>query len=289
VASAWRMEEGELGARLVATGPWSGEALQAAHGEDVVELELNYAKGWKGQGVEFLREVPQIRGLIIADWNIRDISPVHDLHDLRLLRLSTHCKTDLEFSSWPQLEEIYLDVWRAGASSMMDHQGIQRVFINKWGVGRDLESFSSMKRLASLKLYSPSRLESLEGLRDGSRIEELEIARARKLVSLAGLNGMSSLERLEFTNCRGISDVSGVASLTSLKELLVCDCGDIESLAFTRSLRNLESFMFYGTTNVTDGDLSVLEELPRLRKTAFMDRKHYTHSMGSIRLGGERP
>jgi hypothetical protein len=44
----------------------------------------------------------------------------------------------------------------------------------------------------------------------------------------------------------------------------------------------LEALFFYESTNVLDGRIDVLLELPRLSETAFMNRRHYTHTMEQI-------
>ena len=69
--------------------------------------------------------------------------------------------------------------------------------------------------------------------------------------------------------------------MKNLRELLVLDCGPIESLAPLRGVP-LETLFFYESTNIRDGDLGVLLDLPHLKGTAFADRRHYSHKLKEI-------
>lgn len=41
-------------------------------------------------------------------------------------------------------------------------------------------------------------------------------------------------------------------------------------------LQELETFLFYESTDVADGDLTVLKRLPEPQHVVFMDRPHYS-------------
>jgi hypothetical protein len=58
--------------------------------------------------------------------------------------------------------------------------------------------------------------------------------------------------------------------------------GDIESIAPIAGLTELEKFFFPVSTNVLDGDMSVLLTLPRLKNVAYQYRRHYSHKSDEI-------
>jgi hypothetical protein len=97
------------------------------------------------------------------------------------------------------------------------------------------------------------------------------------LTSLRGIEGLRNLEWLEIDACRAITSIEEVRGLTKLKKLMVLNRGDIASLKPAAGLKELEWLLFYEATNILDGDLSVLEGLPRLNNVSFQNRKHYTH------------
>lgn len=53
-------------------------------------------------------------------------------------------------------------------------------------------------------------------------------------------------------------------------------------LKWTKGMDQLDFFSFVGT-NVEDGELSPLLELPRLRYVGSMDKKHYNFKLAAIK------
>jgi hypothetical protein len=261
---------------MIMSGAWSSAALDAATSREIRELELNHAKGWRGRDLSFLTALSKLlESFTIIDFTIDDVHQVNDLVHLRFLDVNTYCKTELRFSQFPRLEECALE-WRPKARSLFQHRGIKRVFINKWNQGKDLTDFSGMTQLESLRLYSPTRLESLTGIEALTRLTWLELALATRLTSLAGIENLAKLQHLELHTCRKITDISPIEDLRGLREFYLLNCGDIETIKPLRGLRDLEKFLFYESTNVLDGDLSPLKALPKLKTVAFMERPHYS-------------
>src|ERR1700730_7875339 len=62
-----KLEDGEYGRRAVITSKWRSEMSRYLLANDVLELELNYAKGWRGNDLSFLKELPQLRAFKIID------------------------------------------------------------------------------------------------------------------------------------------------------------------------------------------------------------------------------
>jgi Leucine-rich repeat (LRR) protein len=215
----------------------------------------------------------------IIDFTIADVSPVNLLTSLRALDVNTYCKTELRFSQFPLLENCALE-WRPKASSLFEHTGIRDLFINKYP-GKDLSAFSKMASLKSLALASP-RLATLKGVEALTGLTFLGIYVARRLTSLHGLEVLTNLERLEVNNCRHIGSIASIAGLRRLRQVHICTDGDIESIRPLENLEDLEVFLFYESTNVLDGDLSVLKRLPKLRTVAFMERPHYSHRRSDL-------
>ena len=286
MSETWTIEPGAYGPRMIMKGSWSAAALEAAKSSGIKELELNWGKGWPRRGVDysFLTALKDLRAIDIGTLGTDDIGPVNELSDLRYLAVETYCKTELNFAHWPCLEECALE-WRPKAASLFEHRGIKKLFINKWNRGRDLTDFSGMTQLESLRLYSPTRLESLRGVESLSRLRWFELARATRLTSLAGIESLADLEHLELHTCRKIRDVSPVGALRRLREFYLRNCGEIESITPLRGLQELEQFLFDESTNVLDGDLSPLKDLPRLNSVAFMERPHYSLTRKDLPAG----
>lgn len=271
----WTLEEGHFGPRMVMMASWSPEALSAARAAGVRELELNYAKGWCGRDVSFLEELRgTLAWLKIIHFNLDNVTPVNALRQLRYLDVNTYCRTEIDFSRFPMLEECCLE-WRPKARSLFAHAGIKRLWVNHCPE-RDLKNLVGMKSLESLRLAS-SRLVKLEGIEALRKLTFLGVYSARGLTTIRGVDQLPDLVHLEVNGCRKLEDISPVGGARRLRTLHLCNDGPIQSLAPLRALRELEVFLFYESTNIIDGDLSVLLQLPNLRDTAFQERRHYSH------------
>lgn len=75
--------------------------------------------------------------------------------------------------------------------------------------------------------------------------------------------------------CVRIDAIDDTEPLVGLRFLGVSDCGDVVTLAPVRSLVALEAFYAWGSTRVSDNDLSPLLSLPRLREIRMRDRRTY--------------
>jgi hypothetical protein len=84
-----KFEQGEYGLRAVLTGAWSPAIENVLFEQSVAELELNHAKGWIGNDLSFLRCLGGIKFFRILDFNIPSVEPIHFLHELRSLEITT--------------------------------------------------------------------------------------------------------------------------------------------------------------------------------------------------------
>jgi hypothetical protein len=102
------------------------------------------------------------------------------------------------------------------------------------------------------------------------------------LASLAGLDALEGLERLQIDGCKQFGDLEPIAKCNRLEFLSVANAGSIPSLAPIRRLSNLKHVSFVESTQIEDGDLSMLLELPSLEKVSFQNRRHYSHTREQI-------
>jgi len=79
-----RLEKGQYGRRAVLTSAWSPDLLAFFREETITELELNYAKGWQGDGISFIQELTELKWFRITDWRISSVAPIHSLHVVQL-------------------------------------------------------------------------------------------------------------------------------------------------------------------------------------------------------------
>ena len=253
---------------------WSDALIGYLVSNDVVELELNQAKGWKGEDLSFLAVLPDLKVFEIFDFNIRNIEPIQHLHKLRKLGVTSYCSTKIDFSPFSELESCALE-WRAKATSLFECATLKKLFINRYS-GKDTAPFAKLVNLESLAILN-APVENLHGLSGLTKLRSLRLANLKRLASLEGIGGLANLEELEIHTCRAIRSLEEVGSLLRLKKLNLNNDGDIESLKPLENLKGLEMVVFYESTNIVDGDLSPLLHQRNLARVSFQNRRHYSH------------
>jgi hypothetical protein len=269
-----QLEAGEYGQRAVATSAWSEQMTEYLLASGIVELELNDGKGWQGRDLLFLKKLPQLKVFKIIDLKISCIDPIHFLHELRALEITTYCQTEIRFSAFPRLEKCALE-WRPKAASLFDCTTLKKLFINRYS-GRNVVPFTMLINLESLAILN-APVENLQGLSALKELRSLRLGNLRHLTSLAGIEGLAKLEELEINTCPAIGSIEAVSSLSRLQKIYLNNDGDIESLKPLEKLNGLASVLFYESTNILDGDLSPLLCQKNLSRVSFQNRRHYSH------------
>ncbi|MCF3933420.1 hypothetical protein L1787_08360 [Acuticoccus sp. M5D2P5] len=269
-----RFEDGELGARAILAAAWSLEAHQEIMRVRPAELELNTAKGWRGCDINFLEKYDWIQSFAIIDLRIEDIRPIIHLKNLIDLKIITYCKTKLDFTKFPHLKRCSLE-WRAGSQSLFDCVGLTNLFLNRYK-GKSSSPFTNLESLESLAILNSSITE-LHGLSNLRHLLSLRLGNLTSLKALDGIENLTQLKHFEMEGCRAVRSLSPLSDLTSLIDLNVSDNGRLDSLSPLCGLPNLRTVLFFGSTNIVDGDLRGIFENRALSKVSFQNRRHYSH------------
>lgn len=268
------LEPGKYGVRAVITAPWREEMKNDLTKARILELELNDGRGWRGNDLSFLTLFPHLQSLRLIDLRISSVEEIHSLHELRDLELITYCDTEIRFSSFPGLERCALE-WRRKAESIFECLSLKNLFVDHYDAN-DITSFTKLVNLRSLALMN-APIQNLHGLSKIKLLKSLRLGRLVCLASLEGIEGLSNLEELEIQTCRRIHSINAIAALSQLQKLYINDCGDIESLTPVMNLTQLREVLFYESTNIVDGNLIPLIQLPNLSRVSFKNRRHYSH------------
>jgi hypothetical protein len=267
------LTNGTYGVRAVLKSTWDKRMVLYLKSHDVVELELNMAKGWSGNDLSFLCHLPELQAFEILQFGIRNVDPIHALSKLRLLNVTTYCLTEIRFAEFPLLEDCVLE-WRARAKSLFECTTLKKLFVNRYK-GTDSNGFGNLTNLVVLGILN-SPIRDINGLIRLTKLERLRLGNMSRLTSLAGLDNLVNLEELWLQGCRKIGSLEDLRRCSHIKRLYFDDSGEIESLRPLESLPGLEVVSFIGT-KIIDGDLSPLKRLRNLTGFAFGYRRHYTH------------
>ncbi len=259
---------------MIVCGEFDEALAEVCARKKVAELELNWANGFKGDNLSFLQNLPFLTSFTICDYNIKDISGVHYLVNLRHLKISTYCKTALDFSVFKNLEDLSL-FWRPKTKVLSNCDKLKKLFIYKYNPqSKDLSGLSGLGQLRNLSLKMPT-LFSLNGISSLDSLAAVGIYGATKLVSIEGLAELKGLKELALDCCKRIDDLGEIARLENLESLSVSNAGKIKTLSHLTGLKKLAMFNFVESTNVADGNLEFLKALPKLREISYQNRAHY--------------
>ena len=267
-------EKGEYGTRATIKTLWQDSFLELLLKNDVKELELNDGKGWRGNDVNFLQFLPNLKSLIIIDFRIKSIEAIHCLKEIIEIQISTYCKVSVNFKSFPNMQVCGFE-WIEGSDSLFECKSLRKLFINNYKKSNS-DIFLSLKNLEELSILN-SNFENLRGLSELLNLKKLRIANLKKILSLQGIEELHNIEELEIQRCKGIRNIFEIFKLNKLKYLFLLDMGDLDTIKGLENLNELTVFMFYESTNIIDGDLSPLLKLKKLSKISFQNRKHYSH------------
>lgn len=266
--------ENNMGRCLVLTAPWSDGIRLVIEKENISVLRLSQSAGWKGDDISFVTEVPNLKGLEIYSWGIKDLTPLQSLKKLEYLGLQCEFTKAPDFSDFTSLKICKL-LWRPKAKTVFACSGLSLLNIVNYPSG-DLTDIENMKDLQRLQLTS-KKLVSLSGIEKLVSLSTLDLAECSKLENLSGVQRCQQLETVELEGCKKVHDISLLGELKNIKNLVLTDCGKIRSLQPLASCRLLENITFVGDTIIEDGMLAPLLDIPQLKKMWFVDKKHYSH------------
>lgn len=273
--------EDDFGNCLVLKSPWSDGFIDVIKKENISVLRLTESMGWKDTDISFLEKLKGLGlcGVEVYAWDVKDITPLQCLPDLKYIGLQCEFTKAPDFSSFKSLTHFFI-YWRPKAKTVFDCLGLSLLNIVNYP-SENLEDIKDMQALERLQLTS-RKLVSLSGVENLISLSTLDLAVCSKLESLEGVDRCQRLETFELEGCKKISDVSLLAELEYIKNIVLTDCGKIKTLQPLSNCQSLEALTFVGDTNIEDGELSALLKLPQLQKMWYVDKRHYSHKRDQV-------
>ena len=273
--------EERIGRCLVLKSNWSDRFLRIIDEENISTLRLSSSMGWADSDISFVANLSTTRlnGIEIYNWNIRDVTPLQELKEIRYIGLQCDFVRAPDFSTFEKLTELFL-FWKSKAVTIFECSRLEILNVVNFPSVNLLE-LRQMVNLKQLQITS-RKLESLRGIEQFNSLEIIDLAECPRLESLLGLESCKNLERVELDNCKRIEDVGGLGGLTRLKEVLLIDCGKLKSLQPLADLQSLKSLNFAGDTYIEDGVLSFLATMPQLENVRFANRRHYSDNRDEL-------
>ncbi|MBC7817668.1 MAG: hypothetical protein IAG10_12310 [Planctomycetaceae bacterium] len=231
-------------------------------------------------GLSFLAH-SNLRYLEIVNQKRVNTRPLDGLSNLRGLRLETP-GTGIDFSCFPELE-VFVGDWHIDNSNVHCCEELRQLRV--WHFkprSLDLSDIANTTRLEWLQL-AQTGIASLAGLETLEDLRYCEIAYAPKLESLDVLKSdRNEIRELSFAKAKKIASYESIAALRHLRRLKLSDCASMPNLKWTEGMDQLDFFSLV-ETNVEDGDLSPLLQLPKLRYVGTSNKKHYNYKSETLK------
>ena len=80
----WEFGHGKV---MVLTGPWKKAYCKFIGSQNIFALRLSESAGWKSDDLSFVAELPQLRGIEIYSWRVKDIKPIQNLINIESIGL----------------------------------------------------------------------------------------------------------------------------------------------------------------------------------------------------------
>lgn len=208
-----------------------------------------------------LRDCLSVRRLRIVGCRLRDLTPLAGLAQLEELEVE-----EAPLKSLAGIEEL---------------TGLRQLHLSQLPLER-LDGLGHATKLETLDLLLLYKLPSLREVGALTALKKVSIDGSKRAADVEALGALTLLEELELVKVP-VSSGEFLSGLTRLRRLILDGVGTLPSLAFLVSLTSLEHFKALGNTRITDGDVSVLLQLPRLHDVRLGKRPHYSHSGDEIR------
>jgi len=269
-----KVRQGVTGPKLILRRKWEPQLADVLKNEGLCELECNFARGWEGDDISFLSDLTFLKGLWVTPRRPLDTGPINNLHSLVYLKVSGPCGGTVDFGNFPQLRYCYVEWWR-GVESVLQCKSLERAYFDRCKI-RESHRFKDLANLQRLVIGNGPLREvvHLDNLRN---IDYLGLYYLRNLESLQGIENLHRLNYLDIAGCRRLKRLDEIAGLPALEFCNLSDNGTFESLKPLRGMKSLKQLLFYGTTKILDGDMTVLNTLPNLNRVSFANRRHYSH------------
>ena len=229
--------------------------------------------------LEFLANFPSLLYLEIRGPAPLRAGCLDGLENLRGLYLEEP-KSGIDFARFPLLER-YVGGWHPDHRNLAGCRELRSLRL--WAFNPpsgDLAPLAGILRLEELEI-NQTQIDSLAGMERLEDLRYLTVSRASRLESLDALAACAGLRELSMSGAKRIRSYLPLARLPRLRQLKLTGCTPMESLAWTAGMEHLDFFSFVDT-DVRDGDLTPLLQLPRLRYAGSMNRRHYTPRIDAL-------
>jgi len=229
----------------------------------------------------FLNLMPELQAFSIFSEKPVDWMPIQSLKNLKKLTIRARGPKPqpLDFTRFKQLHTLRV-TWHPEWESMLACKSLRGLTIenSKKIKEFDLRGLPQLKELCLTEclhlrrtICSPKQ-----------SIESLGIASCRSFQSVEPFEAIRDL-RYCVLGGNSCFEIESLGKCAGLKRLSMNGIGKIRSLTFLSNCSKLERLAMHFSTQIEDGDLTVLLKLPKLKAVSFKRYKNYTHTLEELK------
>jgi hypothetical protein len=218
-----------------------------------------------------LGEFPALRRLNITNRTRENLSGLEALTRLRGLSVDSDVPFTIDLRYWPNVRDLCF-LWNGDFENVNQAQELQSLKVFNWK-SKTLLPIKGAAQLVGLEILGGS-LQTLEGLASSQSLKALTLVRLPKLQDFSELEKLQHVQSLRIDTCKKLRDLDPIAAMVNLESLSIDNVGSVRSLKPLLRLKKLRSLNFTESTNIEDGETSVIKQLG-LMNYAFRNRKHY--------------
>lgn len=206
---------------------------------------VNSCKGYKTEDISFVKQLTNLRGLILANDNT-DTSVINALASLQYLSVAK-VNSPLDFSLLPLLE-VYRGDWSKNLVNLGKSTSLRELCLYGFKPKTaDLTDLNALSQLKSLE-FVQGNISTLAGIEQLVVLEFLELCHQRYLTDLSALiNGPVRLNKIRFESCKKITSYAAIAGCINLTALSIEKSAAIDDVSFIHELKQLKDFLFINT------------------------------------------
>lgn len=278
---AFKVERGEFGLRLHVRTAWSPTYTQYMHQHDIREIRITDGPSPANSviDIDFLADLPMLEGFASITHRIKDFRPLKFLSRLRALNLG-HALPDGPLAPdlrwFPEIERLNLGSRYHQFQQVLECQMLRRLGLTQYpeknGRSAPLAKLIHLEYLA----LNASGLHELDALSSLTALQEVDFSLMKNLQSIDGLRASApNLQAVRFESCPQIGSIAALEMAHQLRTLSLIDCGRVNSISFLAQMTELRELYMGGNTDIVDGKLQFLLNMPKLTVVRAVHRAHY--------------
>jgi hypothetical protein len=274
------IESVEHGRDLSLTGEWSSGAERAIRDGLADGLVVNYARGFRGRNLDFLRGLP-VKRLSILARTLTDSEPVYEVGGgLEELNVEMGASVRLDGQRLPALKRLSCS-WQAIEASVAEFGALQELWLLSYSEA-DFRPLSALTSLRGVWMKDRPQVVSLDGIGELPLLGHLGVYGARRLATVEALRDAKRLLTIELPAATNLTSIEPVQECPGATFLDISEGATFPSAEPLGEMRELRRLYAYASTRFVSGDLTPIAQLPKLAHLRMQDRRHYRPKVAEI-------